>query len=286
MEIHFLNNKSYLNLMKRLLTLLFVTSTFATFSQTWVSDNAVLHYDYWNVGESGFYKIQHTSDSVIIGKTCKQFDIEKHKFTYFANFPNVGDTTIYSGPLAMGTRFTYQSNDSVFHWDQTEFKLLFDFGAQVGDTWVISTQTSNFGCGDSSQVEVIGIGTEVINGTTYRYLDLASTSTSEWRLQGRYNERFARSIFPFARQHDCEGVTEWDQLTFKCFKDDDFALFNPSGEDCEYKLNSLSIEKLNPTPKTLVKIIDQLGKPAEYKPNTLLFYIYSDGSSEKIFRVE
>ncbi|GEM_PF-5102175 len=38
--------------------------------------------------------------------------------------------------------------------------------------------------------------------------------------------------------------------------------------------------------KKLVKIVDATGREVEDKPNTLLFYIYDDGTSEKVFRME
>jgi hypothetical protein len=44
--------------------------------------------------------------------------------------------------------------------------------------------------------------------------------------------------------------------------------------------------ELNGTEKELVHIIDVMGKETEGKPNTLLIYIYSDGTTEKVFRVE
>lgn len=37
---------------------------------------------------------------------------------------------------------------------------------------------------------------------------------------------------------------------------------------------------------TLVKIVDMLGRETEYKPNTLLLYMYSDGTTEKVFVAE
>tara|TARA_B100000795_G_scaffold68454_1_gene47468 strand:- start:284 stop:1060 length:777 start_codon:yes stop_codon:yes gene_type:complete len=43
----------------------------------------------------------------------------------------------------------------------------------------------------------------------------------------------------------------------------------------------LSIEELNYKPKNLVRIIDILGRTTEPKPNTILFYIYDDGSVER-----
>ena len=38
--------------------------------------------------------------------------------------------------------------------------------------------------------------------------------------------------------------------------------------------------------KVLVKIVDQLGREIDYKPNTTLIYVYSDGSTQKVFTIE
>lgn len=38
--------------------------------------------------------------------------------------------------------------------------------------------------------------------------------------------------------------------------------------------------------KNLVKIVDATGREVEDQPNTLLFYIYDDGTSKRIFRME
>ena len=49
---------------------------------------------------------------------------------------------------------------------------------------------------------------------------------------------------------------------------------------------SVGIEELYNTPKQLLRIVDLMGRETEFKPNTPLIYIYSDGSSEKVFEVE
>lgn len=38
--------------------------------------------------------------------------------------------------------------------------------------------------------------------------------------------------------------------------------------------------------KELVQIVDAMGRETEFQPNTLLVYVYSDGTVEKVFRVE
>ena len=272
--------------MRIITTCIFFLCITSSFSQTWVKNNATWHYDYWNLSQGGYYKISHVGDTLITGHNCKRFDIERHQFFIYTNQPQQNDTIIYTGGHQMGSKFTYQSNDSVYHWDQNEFQLLFNFGAQIGDSWIVSTQPGNFECDDTSIVEVIGVGIENINGTNYRYLDLLSTDTSSWTLNGHFNERFGATGYVFPLEQECNGVVEWDILTFKCFEDDTFTLYNPSGEDCEYLLTHLSINELNPTPKQLIKIVDQMGREIEDKPNTLLIYQYSDGSTEKVYRLE
>ncbi len=45
-------------------------------------------------------------------------------------------------------------------------------------------------------------------------------------------------------------------------------------------------ESQHDQPKTVVQIIDLMGRETEFKPNTLLIYIYSDGTTQKVFRAE
>lgn len=48
----------------------------------------------------------------------------------------------------------------------------------------------------------------------------------------------------------------------------------------------LGLDELNLPDKTLVKIVDVLGRETENKPNTLLIFQYADGTSRRVYRVE
>jgi hypothetical protein len=51
--------------------------------------------------------------------------------------------------------------------------------------------------------------------------------------------------------------------------------------------NTVGIKELNNNKeKTLIRIVDIMGRETEDRPNALLIFIYSDGTTEKIFRVE
>lgn len=55
---------------------------------------------------------------------------------------------------------------------------------------------------------------------------------------------------------------------------------------CIVQDNIVGFKELSPTSKKLVQVIDLIGRETEDKPNTLLIYIYDDGTTEKVFRVE
>jgi len=47
-----------------------------------------------------------------------------------------------------------------------------------------------------------------------------------------------------------------------------------------------SISELNTSPKELVKIVDLLGRETAFQPNTPLIYVYNNGSTERVIRME
>ena len=74
---------------------------------------------------------------------------------------------------------------------------------------------------------------------------------------------------------------------------DDIGIWNRSLNDCEITelytgiQCDLGIENntLN-TPKQLLRIVDLMGRETPYKPNTVLIYVFDDGSTEKVFKLE
>lgn len=47
-----------------------------------------------------------------------------------------------------------------------------------------------------------------------------------------------------------------------------------------------SVIEINDNSKYLIQIIDLMGRETEFKPNTPLIYIYSDGTTEKVYRMD
>lgn len=205
-------------------------------TQVWVDQGATWHYDYEIWLLIGFIKYEYTSDTLIDNIQCQKIESNTHDFSE-------GQSSIIPRP----TNYTYVSGDTVFYRKNGQFFALFDFGAQIGDSWAIGiTSDSSNNCNnDTSKVIVTNTGTITLNNINYRYIQLDTFQTPELSLRGVFVERFGligngyhHDLFPV--MEECPGtIAEWINKEFKCFQDDSFLLYNPSNEDCEY----LNIEK-------------------------------------------
>ncbi|MBP6977251.1 MAG: T9SS type A sorting domain-containing protein [Bacteroidales bacterium] len=214
-------------------------------TQVWIDSGAVWHYDYWCIGGMGFIKYTYSKDTVIQDKKCQQIDATEFRFTI-----SQYDSVILLGEFPRKANFTYVSGDTVFYLNNGEFFILYDFGAAIGDQWIISTTNDGFSeCDDTSRIVVTDTGSIILNDTKYRYITVQPSSNSSIGLKGTYIERFGNidlEGFPFQylfpNMFECDSITgiiEWEFLKFKCFEDNSFTLYNPSSEDCEYFLTYL-----------------------------------------------
>lgn len=219
--------------MRNTITLLLLFITISTNAQVWIDQNANWHYEYFNIASSGYYNIKYVQDTIVGGQPCQQIEQTQYVFPY-GGLPE--DT------VSFATQYTYVNTDTVFYWRNNQFFTLFNFGASIGDQWLIGISdphAGDFSCQDSSYVEVIDTGSIVINAVNYRTITLTTVENSSIGLEGTFVERFGFldsdvPITPFPRFMNCNDsiIFEWDHVTFQCFEDDSFTLYNPSGEDC------------------------------------------------------
>lgn len=220
-------------------------------SQVWIDQGASWHYDYWTIGWYGQFNSTYTQDTTINGIQCQKIETERYSFGQSS--PGVW---VSSGPLYWPTNCTYTSNDTVYYWNETDndFFVLYDFGASIGDQWIVGhTNTGFVECNDTSIVIVVDTGSVNINSMNYRYIDLQPESNSSIGMSGRFVERFGNMTendapfqwnFPLTFGCDSiQGTVEWYWFNFKCFEDNSFSLYNPSGEDCEWWINNVSIDE-------------------------------------------
>jgi len=72
------------------------------------------------------------------------------------------------------------------------------------------------------------------------------------------------------------SAANWTSIDFQMYFSED------CNNDCS---NTSSLTELT-TSKTLIQILDMMGRETTFKPNTPLIYVYDDGSTEKVFSME
>jgi hypothetical protein len=90
-----------------------------------------------------------------------------------------------------------------------------------------------------------------------------------------------------------EILPNGDIIAAVCARSSDFDVSGNYG-DYDYwvlkisdsTFSNVGIEELLQTEKALVKIVDFMGRETEFKPNTPLIFIYSDGTRERVMKLE
>jgi hypothetical protein len=272
--------------MKYFISVLLFIISFSINAQTWVQSGATWKYEYTDESfpwiDTTPFTHNYSEDTLIDGKLCQKFTLTRYQ---------IEETTMDSTVQTIG--FTYANSDTIFYKHHDRFFVLFNFGAEVGDSWIISDSIeddvfSNSICGDTSTVTVTNTGIVDYDGNSYRTITIETEPNSPYYLEGTFIERFGvlnnfneytqhTLIFPKADIDHCEEglIVDWVSSGFDCYYDDNFS-FNPS-DGCGFYLNTdkkneiptLSISP-NPTHSSLqikssinngtFKIIDAFGK--------------------------
>lgn len=152
--------------------------------------------------------------------------------------------------------------------DSAEY-LAYDFNLTVGDTVPSPT---DLGVSVASNRIITSIDSVLVFGTyRKRYL----ITPYRFIIEG-----IGASTGLFNPIDVISSMCAFEMLCYAEYGTPDYFVSN-----CNMNLsvNALSNES---EPAQLVRIIDYLGREVEFKPNTPLIYMYSDGTIEKVFRLE
>jgi hypothetical protein len=258
--------------MKKSLLFIFALVSLSALSQStiWTKGHAVWHYRFTNLSY-GYIKVWEDGDTTIQNKVCTKLKSVKHDFS---QINQQGDLAEFVSDYIGG--YIYVSNDTVYHWDEDHFSVLYDFSSTMNDTWVLHDGVPALGCDDTSICVVQSAGTVNLGGQNYTELTLSYAPGSSEYVSGKVNSRFGPSesyLLPFYRNCD-STIVEWDQISFICFEDDSL-YYNPTNGACEYYLglpesamssvsvfpnpSSGKIELLSDVPLKSIQIINVVG---------------------------
>jgi len=209
------------------LLLFFICFTTFSFAQNWAPNGAQWHYSYYGFFP-GYVDIAYSGDTLIDGQVTKKLSKTFHGLGWGM------DITSYS----IGTEYTYESNGVVYLRYQNQWDTLYNFNAQVGESWRMAKQPFANVAHHNSRLKVIATGTKVINSSTLKYvkvefvdpqmnpLGFADTIVENIGFIGSY----------FLPYDMFDGAVDGNEGgPFRCYSDNNFATYKPNYlEVCDY----------------------------------------------------
>ncbi len=231
--------------MKAYIILFLFLSSFSVKSQEWFKNDAVWRYSYYNFdSRQGYLKITVEGEEMKGNILCKKIHLVLH----------LEDATQFPPPQwteDLGFRYVYTENNGskVNLFRDGTFYTMYDFSAEIGDTWTTTSANFSVNCvnGNVGQVQVSGKGTENINGTNIDYIELQTFSNSDILLYGRIYKYIGSRDMCFFPEYNygtmqCGYIPE-DALMSQnliCFND---GITSYGNFNCEYVANEESITK-------------------------------------------
>lgn len=252
------------------LTLALIISLLTLSSHAQFGENTTWHFDYMEYNFFGDKRVKHISDTTMLGMQWQKFEVTGSRGNRFGPGPNdyTIDTNVTFAPIFLATR-----NDSVFNYAEDSAYLLYDFSADIGDTWQFASVDTTFSCNALPEATVVAKGTEMIQGVPCRYLDVEFPMDtidyggtpiyqpiSGWVLSDRIYLDFGALYYHglFGRYPvTCDGTSfQLANQTLRCFQNDSVS-FNFANYPCnsnistaEYEVAQINIYP-NPTSGTL-----------------------------------
>ncbi len=245
---------------------------FAPIGATWYHTNIE---SFTFFGYEGYVKTESVKDTIIQGHLCKKLT----KTRYGSN----------GSENSIGDEYFYTSGDTVFNLsDNDTFYILYNWGAQVGDTW--TTRTFDFFAqgGVETTIQVDNIGTTVISGETLRTLTVHTIdSLSINPLSGSYmgfgepnarlTEKLGGSLYLFPQDYRL-----WDaeiKTGLRCYSDSTIRFNANISSTCDELLTSVQnipdADLIHLSPNPFSSEI-QLNIPASTTTEGLSFHLYNN----------
>ena len=193
-----------------------------------------------------YFTFESVADTVVDGITARKIVYSKH-------------TTDGSAFVPEANLIMYGDGDRIYYYFENEFQMLYDFSAQVGDTFNIQLGAfANFydvGSGniiDSTtniQVLVDSVGTTNINNEILRVLYLKSINFSEASWFFNYSntpviERIGSTTTGFFGESTTQILAGFPG-SFRCYEDPDIFYKNPDFNfSCDYIYGTDAVENL------------------------------------------
>lgn len=129
-------------------------------SEKWADSAAIWHHTYNSIGIVGYQKSIYINDTIIYNKHCQIINTEYQQAFLPLNPPLIPGNIFY-----LGRNIFNKSNDSIFIFQNNNFRLAFKINSLIGEIWNLGEVYPNSG---NVYVKVDSIYNETYNGVVLR----------------------------------------------------------------------------------------------------------------------
>ena len=210
--------------MKKILCILIVAISLQCYSQEWSPIGAKWQFSINAFWITGYLEIECVGDTVINNTSYRVLNKIYHLYNYL-------NQTYYIDTI--GQEFTYQEGEIMYVLRNNQLYTLFDFGAQVGDSWVIPQTYSTYGsCDTIGYIQVDSLGTTIINGWELKQIYVSLLNESHWGW-GAYGydiltEKIGSIWYYLLPEvtNNCGIADLFEGGPFRCYEDDEIGLYS------------------------------------------------------------
>ena len=218
------------------LLVLFLLCSGLSFAQNWAPNGAQWHYSYYGFFP-GYVDITYTADTIIDGQASKELTKTYHGLGW--------DQSITSETF--GYEYTYEANGVVYLRYQNQWDTLYNFNAQVGESWRMAKQPFTNVATQNSRIKILATGNLIINNETRKYLVAEKCDSNNISL-GWLNDTIIENIgflHDYLLPYDqFDGAVDGNEGgPFRCYSDNNFAIYKPNYlEVCDYIMGTTELE--------------------------------------------
>ena len=236
--------------MKKYLLIFILSLPFFALAQNWAPKGATWYYDYTNWMTEGYIKVEYIGDTTINSISCSKLN----KIGYYGSY-NFNNTFGPVHAFKLGVEYTYADSNKVYIFKHNKFYTLYDFSANVGDTWTVPETVHYENCDTVGIIKVDSIGTITINNQNLRYIYVSLADTAQkWGWFTKIVERIGpietKGSYPYAylfpQKFDIcgfhsEEATEGGE--FRCYSDSTFSYTSGVAPSCDFVVSIASINQ-------------------------------------------
>ena len=239
------------------LVLLLVVSCNLKAQMEFAPVGAEWYYNYNNFATRGYVKIKSESDTIIDSVFCKKLVKSIHVYDFISDKTSEG---------VFGSEYIAQLNDSIMIYFDGEFKKLYDFSAEIGDTLIIP-ELGHYEEFTYGNAVVTGKGFMEFEGKSLRYIDLKQDESAPWQFSCYHNydngyntaricEKIG-NISGYLLPEKCFLSDDEEGGAIRCYSDNETSIAF-SNEECDYvpqkddvdEMSASDMIKIYPNPAT------------------------------------